>query len=66
MKFFSKNFINIVFKTCRNIEKAKQHNLILKIVAFDLKNNLSFIIFSSPHLIINTDYVKLRKTVDLI
>lgn len=53
IKFFYKNFVNIVLKASEDIEKAKDYNHILKMVLLHLKSCFLLIIFLNCHLIID-------------
>lgn len=56
------NFVYVVLEACWYIKQAERYYLILKVTVPSLKRSLLFILFTNPHLIVDTGQVKLYKT----
>lgn len=61
MKFFGQEFVYVILKACRGIEKRKQSYLIFKMNVLNLKSYLLFIALSYPHLVIGASEIQLSK-----
>lgn len=66
MKFFSKDFIDVILKTGLYIRKIKKHDRVLKVAIFDTKNCLLFIIFLDSYLMTGINEVDLGKSLGSI
>ena len=65
IEFFCQDLINIVLKSGQYISQFKKYYLVLKMAIASTKNNLLFIAFLDPHLMINIDKIKLGKMLSL-
>lgn len=52
VKFFSKDFTNIILKIGYYVRKNKEYNWVFKITILGLKNNILFVVFWNFYLII--------------